>query len=138
MDFIGYDVTGGEIEYQILEPMGANTTHMKVRRRLAHEAGCLSEAVPVQLFWGRSHGQRVLTGFVLWCVALAGGDADAHVQCRQKPKRSERGRELARRAIVSLLSRESPTRSCGHRLCAAMGPGARDGGRRRLPAAARL
>ena len=30
VDFIGYDVTGGEVEYQILEPMGANTTHMKV------------------------------------------------------------------------------------------------------------
>ena len=30
VDFIGYDVTGGEIEYQILEPMGANTTHLKV------------------------------------------------------------------------------------------------------------
>ena len=30
VDFIGYDVTGGEIEYQILEPMGPGTTHLKV------------------------------------------------------------------------------------------------------------
>ena len=30
VDFIGYDVTGGEIEYQILEPMGPNTTHLMV------------------------------------------------------------------------------------------------------------
>ncbi|KAK9842080.1 hypothetical protein WJX81_007607 [Elliptochloris bilobata] len=39
VDFIGYDVTGGEIEYQILQPMGLNTTHMKVLE-MEVDAGC--------------------------------------------------------------------------------------------------
>jgi hypothetical protein len=41
------------------------------------------------------------------------------VQGETKAFRCER--ELARRAIVLLLGSESPTRSCVHRLCAAMG-----------------
>ncbi len=74
VDFIGYDVTGGEVEYQILDPMGANTTHMKVWRCLAHEAGCLSGAVAMRLCWGRSRRKHLLTGFFL-PVAPAGVDA---------------------------------------------------------------
>lgn len=40
VDFIGYDVTGGEIEYQILESMGPNTTHLKVSSTISENLLC--------------------------------------------------------------------------------------------------
>lgn len=33
VDFFLFDVTGGVFEYQITEPLGANSTHSKVRAR---------------------------------------------------------------------------------------------------------
>ena len=45
MDFIGYDVTGGEIEYQILEPMGPNTTHLKVSSTASRSRGFSSASL---------------------------------------------------------------------------------------------
>ncbi len=74
VDFIGYDVTGGEIEYQILEPMGANTTHLKACRPPLARTGCLTGAVAMRVCWGRVWLNNLLTGFgglgmrdACWC-----------------------------------------------------------------------